>query len=97
MSGRIEYVSELVSLVLRKMAMCGSGSSSEVVGRIVHHRGWEHVPQTSILSGSSSDFLGTRRPQLGSWMRSMDVSVVSRIEMSALSWWLTFAERMRRL
>jgi hypothetical protein len=84
MSGRMEYISELVSLDRRKIAMCESGSLSKVIGRIVHHRGWEHVPQTSIPSGSLSDFLGTRRPQLGSWIRSMDVSVVSRIEISAL-------------
>lgn len=86
MSGRIEYVSELVSSVLRKMATCGSGSSLEVVGRIVCHQGWEHIPQTLMPSGSSLDFLGTRRPQLGSWMRSMDASVVLRIEISALGW-----------
>ena len=46
--------------------MCGSGSSFVVMGRIVHHLGWVQVPLTSMPSGSSSDFLGTRHPQLGS-------------------------------
>ena len=69
----------------------------EVMGRIVLHRGWEHVPFTSMPSGSSSDFLGTRCPQLGSWIRRMCASVVSSMEISVLGWRFMFAEMMRRL
>jgi hypothetical protein len=70
----------------RKIVTWGTGSVVEVIGRIVRHRGWEHVPFTVIPSGSSSDFLGTKCPQLGSWMSRICASVVSNMEISASGW-----------
>ena len=83
MAGRIEYVKVSVRLEWRKMTTCGSGSKGEVNGRIVCHCGWVHIPFTSTPSGSSSDFLGTSRPQLSSCISRMEASVVSRMVISA--------------
>jgi hypothetical protein len=86
-----------VRVVWRKIATCGSGSSSKVSGRIVRHLGWVQVPRTSMPLGSVSNFLGTRHPQLGSWISRMDASVVSSKEISASGWRFMFAEITRRL
>jgi hypothetical protein len=67
----------------RKITTCGSGSVGDVIGRIVCHHWWVHIPFTSILSRSSSDFLGTSLPQLGSCISRMEASVVSRMVISA--------------
>ena len=97
MAGIIEYVSVFVRSDRRKIVTWGGGSDVEVIGRIVRHRGWEQVPLTSIPSGSSSDFLGTRRPQLSSWIRRMCASVVSIMEINASGWWFIFTETMEML
>ena len=81
----------------RKIATWGGGSDGEIVGKIVRHRGWEQVPLTSVPSGSSSDFLGTRRPQLGSWIKRMCASVVSNMDISASGWRFMFADRIEML
>ena len=96
MAGRIEYVRVFMRLERRKMATCGSGSVGEVIGRIVRHCGWVHVPFTSILSGSSSDFFGTSLPQLGSCINRMEASVVSRMVISASGCLFMLADRISR-
>ena len=55
------------------------------------------TPLTLMPSGSSLDFLGTRQPQLGSWMSRMVVSVVLSMEISASGWQFMFAEIIRML
>ena len=93
----MEYVTEDVKSDRRKIATWGAGSVATVMGRIVRHLGWEQVPLTGIPSGSSSDFLGTKRPQLGSWIRRICASVVSNKEISASGCLFMLAESMRRL
>ena len=78
------------------MATCGMGSEGDESGRIVRHCGWLHVPFTSTPSGSSSDFLGTSRPQLGSWTSRMDASVVSRMVSSVSGCLLMLTESISR-
>ena len=81
----------------RKMATWGGGSDGEVKGRTVRQLGWEQVPLTVVPSGSTSDFLGTKRPQLGSWIKRMWAEVVSRREMSASGCRFMLADRIMRL
>jgi hypothetical protein len=96
MLGRTEYVSWSVRSDCRKIATWGTGSDSEIIGRIVHHQGWETVPFTSSPSGLVFDFLGTSHPQLGSCMSRIFASVVSKIVSSAVGCLLVLTDSISR-